>query len=171
MALFQTNVRFLGHNIERGNISPINRSIEFASKFPDILTNKTQLQRFLGSFNYVAPFIKDLAKDTAIVYERLKTNPKAWSYKHIEAVKKIKTKVKTFCVLLWPTQIEKTTVETDASDIGYRGILTQYCPDNKGHSIIQFCSGKWNDAQKNYVTIAKEILEIVKSVLKFQGDL
>jgi len=43
MGLFQTSVKFLGHYIEKGNICPINRSIEFASKFPDVITNKTQL--------------------------------------------------------------------------------------------------------------------------------
>ena len=37
--------------------------------------------------------------------------------------------------------------------------------------IIQFYSGKWNNSQRNYATIAKEILAFVKSVLKFQGDL
>ena len=75
MSLFQTKVRFLGHNIEKGNIIPIDRSIEFASKFPDKITDKTQLQRFLGSLNYISQFYKNLAEDTAILYERLKKNP------------------------------------------------------------------------------------------------
>ena len=44
MSLFQTSIRFLGHNIEQGKIIPINRSIEFASKIPDKITDKTQLQ-------------------------------------------------------------------------------------------------------------------------------
>ncbi|XP_049383016.1 uncharacterized protein LOC125847442 [Solanum stenotomum] len=125
MALFQTNVRILGHNIERGNISPINRSIEFASKFPDILTNKTQLQRFLRSLNYVAPFIKDLAKDTAILYDMLKNNSKAWSAKHSEAAKRIKTKVHNLSCLTLANPNWEEMVEIDALDIGYGGILTE----------------------------------------------
>ncbi|KAG5570655.1 hypothetical protein H5410_060421 [Solanum commersonii] len=63
-----------------------------------IITNKTQLQRFLGSLNYIAPFVKDLAKDTAILYDRLKNNLNAWSDDHTEAIKRIKEKVKTFPV-------------------------------------------------------------------------
>ncbi|MBK5591092.1 hypothetical protein JJ728_23385, partial [Salmonella enterica subsp. enterica serovar Typhi] len=66
MILFQTNIRFLGHNIEKGKIIPINRSIDFASKFLDVILDKTQLQRFLGSLNYISSYYKDLAKDTAI---------------------------------------------------------------------------------------------------------
>ena len=34
MKLFQTTVRFLGYNIHNGTIIPIDRGIEFASKFP-----------------------------------------------------------------------------------------------------------------------------------------
>ena len=60
-------------------------------------------------------------------------------------------------------------VETDASDIGYGGILKQ-SKDNK-EQIVQFVSKHWNDCQKNYSTIKKEILAIVLSISKFQGDL
>ncbi|PKU68130.1 hypothetical protein MA16_Dca025065 [Dendrobium catenatum] len=39
--LFQTTIRFLGHTITNDTITPIQRSIEFADKFPDkILDNK-----------------------------------------------------------------------------------------------------------------------------------
>ena len=72
MSLFQTEVRFLGHLICQGKITPIQRSIEFASKFPDIITDRTQLQRFLGSLNYISPFYKNLSRDLAPLYERLK---------------------------------------------------------------------------------------------------
>jgi hypothetical protein len=60
--LFQTKIRFLGFDISEGQIRPIDRAIEFASKFPDVITNKNQLQRLLGSLNYIADFYKDLRK-------------------------------------------------------------------------------------------------------------
>ena len=41
--LFQTKVRFLGYDIHQSTILPISRSIEFASKFPDEILEKTQL--------------------------------------------------------------------------------------------------------------------------------
>lgn len=40
MMFFQTKVRFLGHIIEKGKIIPISRSIDFASRFPDKITEK-----------------------------------------------------------------------------------------------------------------------------------
>lgn len=59
MKIFQTRIRFLGHEIDRGTIVPIHRSIEFASKFPNVITDKTQLQRFLGSLNYISDYYEN----------------------------------------------------------------------------------------------------------------
>uniref|UniRef100_A0A1S3ZA67 Reverse transcriptase/retrotransposon-derived protein RNase H-like domain-containing protein n=1 Tax=Nicotiana tabacum TaxID=4097 RepID=A0A1S3ZA67_TOBAC len=166
MIIFENTVRFLGHNIEKGRIIPINRSIEFASKFPDIITDKTQLQRFIGSLNYISHFIKDLAKDTALLYDRLKKNPKAWTHSHTELVKRIKQKVQdkvhnlSCLTLANPTWAK--VVKTYASDIGYGGILKQCYPLDTQEYLVQFYSGKWNESQKNYATVAKEILIIVK---------
>lgn len=42
--LFQTKVRFLGYDISEGQIRPIDRAIQFADKFPDVIIDKTQLQ-------------------------------------------------------------------------------------------------------------------------------
>uniref|UniRef100_A0A1U7WXF7 Uncharacterized protein LOC104231921 n=1 Tax=Nicotiana sylvestris TaxID=4096 RepID=A0A1U7WXF7_NICSY len=156
--IFQTFIRCLGHIIEKGRIIPINRSIEFASKFPDIITDKTQLQRFLGSLNYISAFIKDLAKDIAILYERLKKNPKAWTDSHTDAVKRIKQKVNNLPCLTLANPTWANIVETDASDIRYGGILKQCSPIDKQEYLVQFYSGKWNNSQKNYATVAKEIL-------------
>jgi hypothetical protein len=45
--LFQTKIRFLGFDISEGKIHPIDRAIQFTDKFPYVITEKTQLQRFL----------------------------------------------------------------------------------------------------------------------------
>ena len=60
--MFQTKIRFLGHHIHQGTITPIQRSIEFADKFHDEIEDKKQLQRLLGSLNYVSDFIQDLSQ-------------------------------------------------------------------------------------------------------------
>ena len=41
VVLFQTGIRFLGHNIRGGTIIPIQRSLEFASKFLDEIKDKS----------------------------------------------------------------------------------------------------------------------------------
>ena len=59
MELFKTSVKFLGHTISNGQIVLQTHAVEFAEKFPDKITDKTQLQRFLGSLNYVSHFYKE----------------------------------------------------------------------------------------------------------------
>lgn len=107
--------------IEKGKIIPINRSIEFAGKFPDQILNKTQLKNFQIRFLIKFP-------DTAILYDRLKKNPKPWTESHTLAVQKIKKRVISLPCLMLANPNWKKIIETDASDIGYGGILKQVSP-------------------------------------------
>ena len=62
-------------------------------------------------------------------------------------------------------------VETDASDIGYGGILKQKSESLTTEQLVRFHSGLWLGPQQNYSTIKKEILFVVLCVSKFQDDL
>ena len=88
--LFQTRIRFLGFEIYQGTIKPIQRSIEFSSKFPDEIKDKTQLQRFLGSLNYVSNFYPNLRTTIKPLFSRLRKNPKPLTQEHINIVKLVK---------------------------------------------------------------------------------
>ena len=73
--LFQTRIRFLGQYITQGTITPIERSIAFANKFPDQILDKNQLQKFLGSLNYALDFYPDINKLCKPLHDRLKPIP------------------------------------------------------------------------------------------------
>ena len=60
-------------------------------------------------------------------------------------------------------------IETNASNIGYGGILKQKYGNQE--RLVRYTSGTWNNAQLNYSTIKKEILNIVLCISKFQDDL
>ena len=169
LCLFQTKIRFLGHMIHQGTIVPISRSIEFADKFPDQIIDKTQLQRFLGCLNYVGDFVPHLNNIIKPLHDRLKKNPPPWTDQHTSVVKQIKRQVKDLPCLYLPVPQAYKIVETDASDIGYGGILKQKL-HGKEH-IIAYTSKHWNSAQQNYSTVKKEVLAIVLCVSKFQSDL
>jgi hypothetical protein len=62
-------------------------------------------------------------------------------------------------------------VETDASEIGFGGILKQLVSLGSLEQIVRFHSKSWNFVQSNYSTIKKEILSIVLCITKFQSDL
>nr|CAN80727.1 hypothetical protein VITISV_033737 [Vitis vinifera] len=118
-------IRFLGHHIHQGTITPIQRSIEFTDKFPDEIKDKKQLQCFLGSLNYVSNFIRDLSQLCAPFRQKLKKNLVPWNEDHTKIVKIVKSKVKTLPCLALANPEAFKIVETDASNIGFGGILKQ----------------------------------------------
>ena len=121
--LFQTNIRFLGFDIYQGQIKPIHRAIEFANKSPDEIKDKTQLQRFLRSLNYVADFYPNLRILIKPLFQMLKKNPAPSSNEHTQIVKQVKSQVKELLSLGILHLEAFPIIETDASNIGYGGIL------------------------------------------------
>jgi hypothetical protein len=130
ISLFQTRVRFLGHYICQGIVTPIERSLTFTNKFPDKITNKTQLQRFSGSLNYVLDYYPNISRLVKPLHNRLKTNLIPWSDLHTNLVKQIKKQVQTIPLLHLANSLAPKIAEIDASDLGYGGILKQV-KDNK----------------------------------------
>ena len=116
---------FLGFDISEGQIRPIDRAIQFADKFHNVIIDKTQLQRFFGSLNYIADFYKDLRKYCKLLFDRLKNNPPPQTDVHTSIVKQITVHVKTLPCLDIPSDNAFKIVETDASKIGFEGILKQ----------------------------------------------
>ena len=153
--LFQTSINFLGHTIQNGQISLQKHAMEFADKFPDVIIDKTQLQRFLGCLNYVSNFYQDCANDRSLLNQRLRKNPSPWSDAHTTAVRKIKTKVKSLPILYVADDNSFKIVELDASDIGWGGFLKQ--KKDGSEQIVQFASGTWSPAEKNYSVIEREV--------------
>ena len=77
--LFQDKIRFLGHNIYKRTLSPIDKAIQFEDKFPDEIKDKKPLQRFLRSLNYVLDYFQGLRKICRPLYKRLEKNPPPWT--------------------------------------------------------------------------------------------
>nr|KYP32377.1 Enzymatic polyprotein [Cajanus cajan] len=100
---------------------------------------------------------------------RLKKNPPSWSKDHTTSVKHVKQLVKNLPCLSLPIPQAFKIVETDASDLGYGGILKQKLVEVE--HIVAYTSKHWNPAQQNYSTVKKEVLAIVLCVSKFQSDL
>lgn len=171
MLLFQTKTRFLGHDIYQGTIKPIQRSLAFANKFPDEIKDKKQLRRFLGCLNYVSIFFPHLKHSCAPLYKRLRKSPKPWTDEHIIIVKQVKNRIQSLPCLHIPIPTASMIVETDASDIGYGGILKQKFESYLHEQLVRFHFGLSLGPQQNYSTIKREILSIVLCITKFQDDL
>ena len=114
-------------------------------QIPQPIFDKTQLQRFLGCLNYVGEFVLYLNNIVKPLHDRLKKNPPSWSDIHTQTVKDIKLKVQSIKCLYLPIPQAFKIVETDASDIGYGGILKQRVHDQE--HVIAYTSKHWNSTQ------------------------
>ncbi|GAV76427.1 hypothetical protein CFOL_v3_19901, partial [Cephalotus follicularis] len=86
--------------------------------------------------------------------------------KNTQLIKQIKIYAKEIPCLYLASPLVFKIVETNTSNIGYGSNLKQFV-DNK-EQLVQYISRTWNNAQKNYVTIKKDILIIVLCIHKFQ---
>jgi hypothetical protein len=125
LELFKTEVKYLGHIIRNGELTLQTHAVEFADKFPDKITDKVQLQRFLGSLNYISHFYKGCAQDRKLLNDRLKKDPMPWTEAHSQAVRNIKSKAKTLPLLYISDDDLPKIVETDASNLGWGAVLKQ----------------------------------------------
>lgn len=60
----------------------IGRVTIFADEFPNETTEETMLKRLQKVLNHIVDFYKELAKDCAVLYDRLKKKPPAWTTTH-----------------------------------------------------------------------------------------
>ncbi|GLT68082.1 hypothetical protein SLA2020_403420 [Shorea laevis] len=121
-----------------------------ANKDKHEILDKTQLQRFLGSLNYVADFYQNLRKKCKPLFDRLQTNPPPWTPTHTAVVQEIKKFVQTLPCLGIPSINSFKIVETDASNIGFGGILKQRVHSTQPEQLVRFHSGVWTPSQQNY---------------------
>ena len=96
---------------------------------------------------------------------------KPWTTEHTQIVKEIKRKIQYLPCLSIPNPQAFLIVETDASDLGFGGILKQRLPSSPKESLVRYYSGCWNATQSKYSTIKKELLSIVLCITKFEDDL
>ena len=79
-----------------------------------------------------------MRKQCRPLFNWLKSNPPLWSDIHTSLVKQIKSHVKTLPCLGIPTIGAFKIVETDASDIGYGGILKRRISPGSPEQIVRF---------------------------------
>jgi hypothetical protein len=84
--MFKTQITFLGRIITAGAVKMMKHSLEFIDKFPDKMTDKVQLQRFLGCLNYISGFYENCADDRQVLNRQLTKTAGPWNNDCTKAV-------------------------------------------------------------------------------------
>ena len=164
---FKIEILFLGFMISPMGVTPDPKKLEVIKNFEEP-KNKKNLQKILGTCNsyrrfhiyyndLVAPF-RELLKDDA-----------TWNWKemHSRAFVMLKERFIEVVCLKHIILNRVFKIETDASDVGISGVLFQI-DDNNEKCIISIVSRFLTEAESNYTTTEKELLEIVYTVYKLR---
>jgi hypothetical protein len=157
--LFQKEVRYLGHVSPEGVIMDPEK-LEAVKNWPTPTANH-QLRSFLGLCTYYRKFIHgftDVAKPlTTLAKEKRMLD---WSPEANATFRSLKEALCTAPVLGYPRSGEKFSVDTDASNTGIGGVLSQV---QDGHErVVAYVSKTLSKAERNYCVIRRELLAIVK---------
>lgn len=161
----QKELKYLGHVITLEGIKPQSEKIE---KILNVQQPKNvkQIQAFLGLTGYYRKFIEDyglLAKPlTKLLRKDIKFNFDQECKKSFEILKR---KITEAPILKYPDDEKRFSITTDASNEALGVVLTQ---EHDGKDMpIAYYSYTLNSAEKNYSTIEKECLAIIKTVQTF----
>ena len=121
----QKEVTYLGHVVSENGVSTDPSKVSKILDWP-IPRNVSELRSFLGLASYYRRFIKDFAK-IAVPLHRLteKNKPFVWSESCLEAFNELKRELTNHPILAYPDFNKKFILDTDASDYGIGGVLSQ----------------------------------------------
>ena len=159
--LFRTSVPFLGHIVGRASLECDPNKLSAAANWIPPSTIKG-VREFLGFTGYYRRFVPTTQQSRNLWY--------AYWGKTVSS--NGQTLVRTLLrhcapVLAFPKEDLPYIVDTDASDYGIGGVLSQ-CIEGTEH-VIAYYSKSLNPAQQKYCTTRRELLAVVATLDHFKG--
>ena len=164
--LFENQVEFLGHLVSREGIRPCDRNIESIRAWEAPKTPREILQ-FLGLCGYYRHFVRDFGGLTACLTD-LTAKQAVWSWgpQHEAAFCLLQKALTEAPVLAFPLDGIPFILDTDASDVGIGGVLSQV---QDGHErVISYGSKKLTPVQQRYSVTRRELLAVIAFIHAFR---
>ena len=157
--LFQTSVKFLGHVISETGIATDPSKVQVVKDWPQP-TKLTHVRSFLGFSGYYRRFIPDYAHIAAPLTMLTKKSTKfVWGTAQEEAFNRLKHLLSSAPVMAHPNPDEEFIVDTDASNVGIGGVLSQIVDGEE--RVVAYASRCLSQTQRNYCTTKRELLAVV----------
>ena len=160
---------YLGHIVGNGQVCPENEKVNAVEDFP-VPRTKKEVRTFLGLAGYYQKFMASYATIAAPLTELTKKtapNQVIWTLQCDRSFKELKKHLCMAPVLQCPDFNQPFILQTDASDWGIGGVLSQL--DKQGHDHpIAYYSRKLLPRERRYSTIEKECLAIKLSTQAFR---
>ncbi|CAK1599244.1 unnamed protein product [Parnassius mnemosyne] len=165
---FVTNeIEYLGRIIRDGQVRPSNYKIDALVKSPRP-SNIKQVRQFLGLAGYFRRYIPNYALKTAQIAALTRKGVIFnWSDEHEIARQNIISYLTNEPILAIFDPELTTELHTDASSIGYGGILMQVHKDDR-RRVVDYFSKLTASAESKYHSYELETLAVVKSLQHFR---
>ena len=168
---FQREVQFLGHVIGEHGIRKSREFIDKVLEYPKPKT-VTELRQFLGLVNFQRKFVNQcssIAKPLTSVTNGPKRKAIVWNKEMDEAFDNLKIALSEEVALSFPDYsegAEKLELFVDASGIGAGACLLQW--QGESYKTIGYTSMTFNDAQRRYSTIERELTALRWGIKSFR---
>ena len=162
-----TEVKFLGHRINKDGISPLPERVEAVRQFPKPNTRK-HLRRFLGMLNFYRRFIKQAAKTLAPLYKLTKLKSPKWSAETNKAFVDSKAMLANLAAIAFPKPNARLSLAVDASDTAIGAVLQQANNGDSNWSPLGFYSKALDDRERKYSAFDRELLAIYLGIKHFR---
>ena len=164
-----TSLKFLGFQISSKGVEADPDKIRAISHFP-APKNVTEVRRFLGLFNQVAKFVKNVSHETAPIRALLQKDKEFyWGPDQEKCFKNLKSFLTSNTVLAHYSPMNETRIESDAATEGVGSLLLQKIGED--WRPVCYASRSLSDVEKRYAVIEKELLGITFACSRFRDYL
>ena len=167
--LFQTSVPFLGHVVGRRGLECNPKKIEDVKSWPvpDCLKSVRQFLGFVGYHWRFIPSFADLAEPLVALTRN--DVPFVWRPACATAFISLRDALVRAPILAFPTETGDYILDTDASNFGLGGVLSQLQDDVE--CVIAYCSRSLRPSQRKYCTTKREMLAAVSMCIQLRSYL
>jgi hypothetical protein len=157
--LFQKQIKYLGHIVDREGLRPDPAKIKAIIEM-SVPTNHTEVRSFTGVSNYYRGYIPKFAIIMEPLYGVSQASKKFfWSRQAQESFDKIKELLSKFPILRHPDYSLPFKLQTDASDRGLGAVLSQVV--NGQEHVVLYLSRTLQPADRKWSPREKEALAII----------
>ena len=167
--LFRASVPFLGHIVGQHGLECDPTKIEDVKSWPvpDCLKSVRQFLGFVGYYRRFIPRFADVA--TPLVHLTGKDVPFVWDSSCSTAFRELRAALMDALILAFPTETGLYVLDTDASNFGLGGVLSQI--QNDQERVVAYCSRALRPSQRRYCTTKREMLAAVAMCIQFRSYL
>ena len=164
--MFQTQVNYLGHVLDKTGTSPDPIKIEAIGEWERPNT-VTQVRSFTAFCNYYRKFLKKFAEVAKPLYRLTSKGVNiTWGKEHEGAFQLLKMRLLQALILAFPNFRHHFVIDTDASETAFGAVLSQIIDGEE--RPIAFESRVLSKTEVNYATTKREALGIVQAMQWFR---